>query len=487
MSRLTDLATLRPRTGRVGTHGAAVEASGGPTIDVRTARAHRATLVAVGLLETAEQPVRRAGIVVAMPTETARSTSPRTAATAGMPRWVVGVEGGRAGSTGSMPWKQVFGQHDMSNFPSARVGLQIVQLGRSEAVDVDLVTQRGRVRVLGSGDLESQLENMFGLGVADPNDARYLFGDTKVAANLAKLEHPGSMLVPAGKDTRIVPAKAWWVEHSEISSPGGITESNTYVGPDLDAGSADAADIAGGYHDRWRHDRAGHLVPTARPAVIVPRLTTSQRKEQATAERLGLAPSRLVASPFEKRTPEQPTFQVIEGGGDDGVPANAVGHVKLSGWRERVPPVLATVYELFAATRAARLHTTRLLAEPSLTSYTGKRLGMILAGYGVQPLEHPFVDRSQRGRGCAYEDVSAAVKRARMAIDDPSAMRAEHGSKHADPRVIRPADLAADLRERAKRTEHGTRIDTCATTPIRPGYGSRPAPAMCAHRSRKGR
>jgi hypothetical protein len=326
----------------------------------------------------------------------------------------------------------IFGQHDVTNVPNARIGLQIVQLGRSEAVDVDLVAQRGTVTMLGSGDLKSQLENTFGLGVADPNDARYIFGDTKVAADLAKLEHPGSMLVQGGRDTRIVPVKAWWVEHSEIGSPGGIAESNTYVGPDLDAGSVAAADAAGGYLDRWSNERAGHLIPNPRPGITVPRPTADESGRGSTAERLGLAPSRLVASPYEGRDTRQRTFEVIEGGKEREAPLTAVGSVRLDNWREQVPPVLAAIYDVFTTTRASRLHTTRLLAEPSLTGYTPKRLGLILAGYGVQPLEHPFVDDGQRGRGYAYEDVSAAVKRYTEQKEGP-AQNTDHGSTRAAP------------------------------------------------------
>ncbi|MQA04285.1 MAG: hypothetical protein GEV07_16685 [Streptosporangiales bacterium] len=301
----------------------------------------------------------------------------------------------------------IFGQHDMANLPNARLGLQIVQLGRSEAVDVDLVAQRGTVTMLGSGDLKSQLENTFGLGVADPNDARYIFGNTKVAADLAKLEHPGSMLVQAGRDTRIVPAKAWWVEHSEIGSPGGIAEGNTYVGPDLDAGSAAAANAAGDYYDRWSYERAGHLIPNARPNVAVPTPTARHAdmpKSSSTAERLGLAPSKLVQSPFDKPSEDShSSFMVIEGGKQS-------GHAAPSGMND-VPSLLATVYNAFVSARADRLHTTRLLEEPDLTGFTAKRLGMLLARYGVEPCEHPFVAGSERGRGYAYTDVAAAVQR----------------------------------------------------------------------------
>lgn len=296
----------------------------------------------------------------------------------------------------------IFGQHDMANLPNARLGLQIVQLGRSEAVDVDLVAQRGTVTMLGSGDLKSQLENTFGLGVADPNDARYIFGDTKLAADLAKLEHPGSMLVQAGKDSRIVPAKAWWVDHSDIGSPGGIAESNTYVGPDLDAGSAVAANAAGDYHERWSYERAGHLIPSARPTAAVP-TPSAQMPEASTAERLGLAPSKLVPSPLAERAADVLHSLTVIDGGKPGGRAD-VG-------KENVPSVLAAVYDAFVATRADRLHTTRLLTEPALTGITAKRLGMLLAGYGIEPCEHPFVAGGERARGYAYTDVAAAVQR----------------------------------------------------------------------------
>src|SRR5690606_15278436 len=146
-------------------------------------------------------------------------------------------------------------------------------------------------------------------------------------------------------------------------------ESNTYVGPDLDAGSAAAADGAGEYLARWSDERAGHLVPNARPtAGVVP-----PTAEMSTAERLGLAPSKLVPSPLDKR----PSLTAVDGG-------------RSAGWKENVPPVLVAVYDAFVASRADRLHTTRLLTEPALTGLTAKRLGLLLAGYGVEPCEHPF-------------------------------------------------------------------------------------------------
>lgn len=273
----------------------------------------------------------------------------------------------------------IFGQHDMANVANTRVGLQVVQLGRSEAVDVDLVAQRGTVTMLGSGDLKSQLENTFGLGVADPNDARYIFGDTKIAADLAKLDHPGSMLVQAGRDTRILPAKTWWVEHSDIGGPGGIAESNTYIGPDLDSGSAAAANAAGEYHDRWSAERAGHLVPNARPAAVT--VTPLPTQPQSTADRLGLAPSKLIPSPRQAR--------------DE---------------RPKVPLILTAVDEVFAARGVDRLHTAVLLDEirPQLSA---RRLGMLLSACGVQPARESFMVSGQRGRGYVYSDIKTAIQR----------------------------------------------------------------------------
>ncbi|GAB3429152.1 hypothetical protein [Flindersiella endophytica] len=283
----------------------------------------------------------------------------------------------------------IFGQHDVSNAANARRGLKIVQLGRSEAVSVDLVAQRGTVTMLGSGDLKSQLENTFGLGVADANDARYIFGDTKIAADLAKLEHPGAMLVQAGLDTRILPAKAWWVAYEEIGGPGGIAERNTYLGLDLDAGSAAAAQAAGGYYSRWSPERSSHLVPGAKPQ---PRQTYAPPSEPTTAEKLGLEPSKLIPSPF-RRDEGRPDLHLVEGSKPD------------------VPPVLAAVHEVFKASGADRLHTTRLLANSRLAGLSGKRLGMLLTACGVQPHSEPFWENGERGRGYHYSDIAAAVQR----------------------------------------------------------------------------
>ncbi|MQA82934.1 MAG: hypothetical protein GEV10_31530 [Streptosporangiales bacterium] len=294
----------------------------------------------------------------------------------------------------------IFGQHEMGNLANSRLGLQIVQLGRSEAVDMDLVAQRGTVTMLGSGDL-----NTFGLGVAEPNDARYIFGDAKIAADLAKLEHPGSMLVQAGRDTRIVPAKAWWVEHSEIGSPGGIAERNTYVGPDLDAGSAGAADAAGGYHDRWNHERAGHLVPWARPVATVTPPTNDAHapQETSTAERLGLPPSSLVPSPLERRADrgEQPTLRVIPGGQPDDATERQASNV---------PPILGAVHDVFVARGVDRLHTAVLL-EHLRPQLSARRLGMLLGSCGVKPCRESFMVAGQRGRGYEHQDITAAVRR----------------------------------------------------------------------------
>ena len=289
----------------------------------------------------------------------------------------------------------IFGQHEMANYGNAKLGLTIVQLGRAEAVSVDLVAQRGTVTMLGSGDLKSQLENTFGLGVADANDARYTFGDSKIASDLAKLEHPGSLLVQAGRDTRIVPGKAWWVEHAEIGGPGGIAERNTYVGPDLDAGSAAAADAAGGYASRWSHERAGHLLPSGLPqsgTVITPP-SPAASTTTTTAVKLGLPESKLVH--FPRPSNELPAEQ------DKTTTAE----------EKRVPPILQVVHDAFTAVESDRIHTTRLLGNPKLTGMSAKRLGMLLAACGVQPQGQPFVENGERGRGYHYSDVATAVQR----------------------------------------------------------------------------
>jgi hypothetical protein len=141
-----------------------------------------------------------------------------------------------------------------TNATLAALGTQITQLGRSEAIDPVLVTQRAAITTIGSGDLKSQCALRIGLGVATEADARLVVpDDTHIAADLARLAHPGSGIVQA-RDGRPMPVKFFRLTHDRVA---GIAERAGYIRPSLEPLLADA--LGEDYAQRWSAARAGHL------------------------------------------------------------------------------------------------------------------------------------------------------------------------------------------------------------------------------------
>lgn len=141
--------------------------------------------------------------------------------------------------------------------------MSTTQLGRSEAVDPILVTQRNTVTMTGSGDLISQCPRRIALGVSSPEDARLAIGETVTAAAIASLKHPGSMYVRDG-DVTPVPVKAFRVEFDQIAR---LALRRSWLRPGLE----DSLERALGevYARRW--ERAAHLVDGAElPAASAP-------------------------------------------------------------------------------------------------------------------------------------------------------------------------------------------------------------------------
>lgn len=154
-----------------------------------------------------------------------------------------------------------------SNTRLAGKGTQIVQLGRSEAIDAILATQRGTVTMTGGGDLKSQCRLRIGLGVASENDARMIIPDnTSLAQMLPKLKHPGSGIVSDG-DAKIAPVKFDRLE----PGPGNaeIHRIAAELGdrrPEPDA--VLTAAFGEDYALRWTMERAGHIPGFAHAAVL---------------------------------------------------------------------------------------------------------------------------------------------------------------------------------------------------------------------------
>jgi hypothetical protein len=153
-------------------------------------------------------------------------------------------------------------QAGSSNVVLAQLGTRIVQLSRSEAIDLILATQRGTVTMTGGGDLKSQCGLRIGLGVASEADARYIIPDNaSVARLLPRLQHPGTGIVSAG-DARIAPVKFDRLEPEQIDD---IAARLGYVRPELDA--VTMAALGDDYAERWTAARAGHI-PGFQRAVV---------------------------------------------------------------------------------------------------------------------------------------------------------------------------------------------------------------------------
>lgn len=147
-----------------------------------------------------------------------------------------------------------------------------IQLGRSEAVDFVLATQRSTVTMIGNGDLKSQCELRIGLGVTNPADARSIFEGNSVAAHqLTKLRDKatrGGVLIQDGDGGRVAIGKSYFMGDDDeqmtiykaaIAHAEYINELDPRGQAAIETALRNLTDGAIGYHDRWSADRIKHL------------------------------------------------------------------------------------------------------------------------------------------------------------------------------------------------------------------------------------
>jgi hypothetical protein len=155
--------------------------------------------------------------------------------------------------------------HGVTNATLAGLATQLVMTGRSEAIDLIMATQRGAVTMTGSADLKSQCALRIGLGVASEADARLIIpDDVRIAADLARLRHPGSGIVQQGKDGRVVPVKFYRIEHEAISQ---IAEGFGPIRPGPDKLLEDA--LGEDYATRWLPHRVAKI-PGVGSRLVIP-------------------------------------------------------------------------------------------------------------------------------------------------------------------------------------------------------------------------
>jgi hypothetical protein len=152
----------------------------------------------------------------------------------------------------------------VTNATLAGLVTQLVMTGRSEAIDLIMATQRGTATMTGSADLKSQCGLRIGLGVSSEADARLIIpDDVRIAADLARLRHPGTGIVQQGKQGRVLPVKFYRIEHDMISE---LAERYGPIrpGPDKLLEEALGEDYAG----RWLPERAAKIPGVASRPVV---------------------------------------------------------------------------------------------------------------------------------------------------------------------------------------------------------------------------
>lgn len=357
----------------------------------------------------------------------------------------------------------ITGTGRMSNSKRAALAQDAVNTGRSEAVESLLATQRGTVSMVGNGDMKSNQNLRYGLGVSSADDARMIFPDGDLARAATALsdddDYRGVFLMQAPGATRVMPAKGYWLAPDTIA---GVAASNARHRADLDDETAEAVHqallahgVPGGYHGRWDRFRAevGMPVETVPASQAAPAGTShgaSQAPSQpgagtarmSTAERLGLPPSHLFQGPYDKRpragaeTPPEttPETTVGTGSGTSGETAGGDEFERLTSevwdaakgrWRDDpadvgeypeeerdadvIPPILRHLVRIFEARSADQL-PTQVILDDLPGEMTAKRLGLLMGHCGVSPRENVG---EKRVRGYARLDVARAFTRAR--------------------------------------------------------------------------
>jgi hypothetical protein len=138
----------------------------------------------------------------------------------------------------------------VTNSTLAGLAKQAVVLGRSEAMDLILATQRGTVTMTGDGDLKSQLQLRIGLGTTTQGDAMSVFpGDIQAQKQLVRLSKiPGAGVIE--HDEEIIPFKVYRMDPDagDIRTIAEWAAKNSPAQPEQMLVTAAGAV----YEDRWR-------------------------------------------------------------------------------------------------------------------------------------------------------------------------------------------------------------------------------------------
>lgn len=310
----------------------------------------------------------------------------------------------------------ITGTGNYGNVKRADLAKGAVVQGRSEAVDAIFASQRATVTMLGNGDMKSNLDLRYGLGVVDPYDARDIFTDGKLSASLFALgddkRYRGVFLMQAPGSRRVMPVKGYWIEPDAVP---GIAKRNAQYRPKLDGETADFVDayltqmgVPGGYYGRW--DRLFQELGVETPAPKhVHRPTDTPRNAPTETEPMG---QRMVREAVEKHRSDQEKDRfddLIRNSGWDAETESFRDSEAVRDVPKNAPAVLRLMAQAFLARDAKQLPTKVLIADlgGTLTPHT---LGRLMGHCGVSPVQN-VAWQNKVSRGYRWEDVETSLKR----------------------------------------------------------------------------
>jgi hypothetical protein len=304
--------------------------------------------------------------------------------------------------------------------------------GRSEACDALFASQRATVTMIGNGDMKSNLDLRYGLGVTEPADARSIFPNGAMADSLYRLgddlAYRGVFLMQAPGSTRVMPAKGFYIDPETIP---GIAQHNAETAGQLDDETAQAVHeglvslgVPGGYHGRW--DRLRETLGVSRPASQTvsqpsrPSQSSSQpgqhgvdvarqaiekaRRERAEkAERDAF--EQLIAANFE--TVEVETFDAERDEGETTeTRLKAVAPVPST-----APPILRLAMQVMLARGVSEIPSKVLIEDLGdlAAGMSEKSLARLMGTCNVSPIENIIWD-GRRKRGYTRDAIETAIK-----------------------------------------------------------------------------
>ena len=304
---------------------------------------------------------------------------------------------------------QITGVGKYGNANRAALAQTAVTQGRSSCVDSLFATQRATVTMIGNGDMKSNLDLIYGLGVTRPEDARMIFPDGGMAETLYKLgdaeRYRGVFLMQSPESTRVMPAKGYWVEPETIP---GIAQTNSQWSGTLDAGTADAVHtelvsqgVPGGYHGRW--DRLTGTTPVSAELTSAPAARPTEIAEASHGAKLVQDAMRKSRETREAER-ELAAFDAIVSGeswGDEEKAAPALP--------DTVPAILRLMLASFVA-RSADALPTQVLLDDLPGGMTPHALGRLMALCSVSPSQNVTWE-GKRVRGYDRDAIETSIKR----------------------------------------------------------------------------